>query len=209
MLGFAVRTVVILGVSAGAAGGYAALRGLSWVPDLERVAKQEQRRDAVRAQSEQIRAELGIELEEFLERIAQGAVVIDARPRDQYETEHLLIESWPPVLNIEPETVVENSERLNALLMSGQALVLYCTSAECELAEELLVELEAIGFERGLIRIYVPGWEGIKAAGLPTTSGPDTWTPDAIPGVDAGLGADGAEEAMDEGLGGGADDGGR
>lgn len=168
------RIALIVGVSTGVAVGYAAVRGLPWVPDLEAIRKKDERRERVRQRSHEIRARHGVTLEEFKRLISGGAIVMDARPAEEFERAHLAIESYPPVLNVEPDKVLTQLNRL--MQLQGQTIVLYCTSWECELAEELLIELEALQFDPGDIRIFIPGWEGIVAAGLPTTSGPDTWT---------------------------------
>ncbi len=168
------RIALIVAVSTGVAAGYAAVRGLPWMPDLEAIRKKEERQERVRQRSQEIRARHGVTLEEFKQLISQGAIIMDARPAEEFERGHLAIESYPPVLNVEPEKVLAQANRLLQLL--GQPIVLYCTSEDCELAEELLIELEALQFDPNDIRIFLPGWEGILAAGLPTTSGADTWT---------------------------------
>jgi rhodanese-related sulfurtransferase len=168
------RIAMIVGVSTGAAAGYAFVRGLPWMPDLEAIRKKEERQERIRQRSQEIRSRHGVTLEEFRELISQGAIIIDARPAQEFERGHLAIESYPPVLNVEPDKVLAQANRLIQLL--GQSIVLYCTSEDCELAEELLIELEALEFDPNDIRIFFPGWEGIVAAGLPTTSGADTWT---------------------------------
>jgi rhodanese-related sulfurtransferase len=168
------RVALIVGVSAVVAAGYATVRGLPWMPDLEAIRKKDERRERVRQQKAEIRTRHGVTIEQFKQLISSGAVIIDARPAEEFERAHLANESYPPVLNVEPDKVLSQLHRL--MQLHGQTIVLYCTSTDCELAEELLIELEALQFDLGDIWIFIPGWEGIVAAGLPTTSGPDTWT---------------------------------
>lgn len=157
------RILVIVGVSVGA--GLIRARDLPWKPDVQAIEKKQ-------SFDEWVRGNRSLTLNEFLNKIDQGAVVIDARPADAYEAGHLLLQTEPPVLNVPPEDFEANVNRLMELL--GLPLVLYCTSNTCDYAEELYSSLQGLGFVD--IWIYFPGWEGIVEAGLPTATGPDTWT---------------------------------
>lgn len=163
------RILVILGVSAGAAIGYVSARGLEWFPDAEMIKEEVALRDWIRTNR-------AISLEQFLAKLELGAIVIDARPASDYEEGHLAVGPGydPPVLNVPAEEIDAHFNRLTPLLELGWPVVLYCASETCEYAEELYTGLRQIGFAD--IWIYFPGWEGILDAGLPTTSGPDTWT---------------------------------
>ncbi len=166
------RIVVILVLAAGA--GFLRARELPWVPDLEEL---EQKQEL----HQELRATAGITLERFRTLIEQGAVVIDARPAEAFEEGHLDTGGFPPVLNVPPGALDQNIDRLMEL--QGYPIVLYCTSEICDYAEELYAGLTHYGFFD--MKIYFPGWEGILAAGLPTTTGPDTWTGfDQPPGDD-------------------------
>jgi rhodanese-related sulfurtransferase len=158
-----IRVLVIV-VTAVAAGLIRA-KDLPWVPDLKALQAKEQRHKT-------LRETIGISLERMLELVEQGAVVIDARPRQAYEEGHLLLHTEPPVLNVPADAVDEHAVRLTDLV--GLPVVLYCTSETCDYAEELYAALQGFGFTD--IWIYFPGWEGIVEAGLETTTGPDTWT---------------------------------
>lgn len=163
MYGSLIRILVILAVAVGA--GLIRAKNLPWAPDLR----------ALQAQQElhkSLRETVGVSLEEMIELIDQGAVVIDARSRQAYEEGHLLLRCEPPVLNVPAEEIDAHVARLMDLM--GLPVVLYCTSYSCDYAEDLYVALERFGFTD--IRIYFPGWEGIVTAGLETTTGPDTWT---------------------------------
>lgn len=169
MVASAARILVILGVSAGAAVGYVSARRLEWFPDPEKIKEQVELRDWIRTNR-------AISLEQFLAKLELGAIVIDARPASDYEEGHLALGPGcdPPVLNVPAEEIDAHLNRLTPLLELGWPVLLYCASETCEYAEELYTGLEQTGFTD--IWIYFPGWEGILDAGLPTTSGPDTWT---------------------------------
>jgi rhodanese-related sulfurtransferase len=158
-----IRILVVVAVAVGA--GLIRAKNLPWVPDLTTLKAQKDLHQT-------LRQTVGVSLEEMLDLIDQGAVVIDARPREAYEQGHLLLHCDPPVLNVPAEEIDAHVTRLMDLL--GLPVVLYCTSESCDYAEDLLVALQEYGFTD--IRIYFPGWEGILKAGLETATGPDTWT---------------------------------
>ncbi len=182
------RIALLLAISSLAATGWVSYRGLKWIPDAQSIL-------ARKAEIASVRKDRGISLEKFKEMIAQGAIVIDARPRSEFVKSHLAIESYPPVLNIEPNDVQNNQGRLETLLQLGQPIVLYCTSSECDLAEELYANLNAMDASFADAVIYVPGWDGILKAKLPVTSGPDTFTA----AVDSADPADGSAASQAQG----------
>ncbi len=102
-------------------------------------------------------------------------IIIDARPHSEFEQGHLARTFPPPVLNLDAERVFDDP-RAAELMSAGMDFILYCTSLECDLAEQLYVAMTQMGFDGSRIRIFPPGWEGIEAAKLPTTAGPDEWT---------------------------------
>jgi rhodanese-related sulfurtransferase len=164
---FLIRVGVIFLLAAGA--GLVRARNLTWIPDVEKIKQERQRKGELHGK---LRETAGITLERFQELIAAGAVVIDARPAAAFAEGHLALDSFPPVLNVPPDEVDANFERLSELV--GLPLVLYCTSNECDMAEEIYSVLQQWGFTD--IWIYFPGYEGIQNAKLPTATGPDTWT---------------------------------
>lgn len=172
------KMLTILALSTAIGGASALVRGLPWQPNKQQVEQRQIRRDAIGERHDQIRKSAGISLDEFRAMIQRGAVVIDARSREDYEKAHLRVESEPPVLNMEPDKA--DAAALNRLVnVSDRPFVIYCNSADCTLGEELYVVLEQNGFAG--MKVYVDGWEGITKANLPTISGPDTWAADAMP----------------------------
>lgn len=183
------RIAVILGLSTAAAIGQSRLRDIAWFPPRETF-------DEKQAFKAWIRAEALIDLPRFQQMIDGGAIVIDARAKSDYETAHLDLgpNAMIPTLNIEPEHVDQNLDRL--MTVQGMQTVIYCNSATCDLAEELLIELVARGFVREDFKIYRDGWDGIRAAHMPSKVGADTWTGLEMPDMSS----DAAEAAQpDEG----------
>lgn len=185
----AIRIVVIVAAASGVGLGYAGLRGFAFAPDVAAVQARLTKKADVHAQRDAIRARHGIDLAEFKRLIAAGAFVVDARPAKAFAEGHLALPetAFVPTLNIEPARVIEEQGRLFALqqLMGpGQVLVLYCTSDECDLAEELLTELQRLGFDATAVRLFVPGWAALEKTDLPRARGADAWTGE-LPGVPA------------------------
>jgi hypothetical protein len=189
LLGSLLRVVAMVGVSAVLGAGYAHHRSFPWKVDKQAVLGRKLLHDELRKNN-------GLTHEQFDAMIQDlNVVFIDARPKDEFEAGHLFVDRpapFIPVLNVPPEDVPNQIGRLQQLY--GQQLVLYCTSLTCDLAEELVAELEktGLGFERSNIRIYFHGWlDGIVARGLPTETGPDTWT--GVEAFDPSMGLDPAD----------------
>ena len=87
-------------------------------------------------------------------------LVIDVRPREEYDVAHLPFARSMPVAEIE--------RRLSELPRDRQ-IVAYCRGPFCLLSDEAVDLLAARGFEVRKIRDGVSEW---KAAGLPLATGP-------------------------------------
>ncbi len=176
---FTLRICAILIASVLAAVGWTAHRGLTWRVDRARVEATEQHKSWF--------AEHGaVDLEQLRTQLAEGlTVVIDARRPEKFEQAHLdaqTLGSPIPCLNVVPDGLLDNLDRLMALIDQGFSFILYCNSATCDLAEELAAGMVEQGIDRERIRIYVPGWAGIEDSDLPTTAGPDTFDPAQLGG---------------------------
>lgn len=159
---FVLRILTIPLLAGGLAVGYVEYKGLSW------------KYDGVDERLAAYRDQASISLDEFVALLEQGSVILDARTPAQFEQAHLQVNYEPPVLNAYPDDIDAQIGRLDQL--RGQLIVLYCNGPECDLAEEAYAKLvETYGFNAADLRIYPDGWDGILAAGLPTTSGPDRW----------------------------------
>ena len=164
MLASLARILVIFGAACGVAAVYVGFRALPWTPDIEKI-------ETEQSLHAWLRANRGVTLQELLDLIDQGAVVVDARARQAYEQGHLAIDCDVPVLNVPADDIDAHVNRL--VQLQGLPIVLYCSSLTCDYAEELYLTLQEYGFVD--IWIFFPGWAGIQEAGLPTTSGPDRW----------------------------------
>ncbi|MFO1301357.1 MAG: metalloregulator ArsR/SmtB family transcription factor [Burkholderiaceae bacterium] len=99
--------------------------------------------------------------EALLQQARDGEVlVIDVRPREEYDVAHLPFARSMPVAEIE--------RRLSELPRDRQ-IVAYCRGPFCLLSDEAVDLLAARGFEARKIRDGVSEW---KAAGLPLAAGP-------------------------------------
>lgn len=170
------RYAALIAIPSLIGGTAATVRGLPWKVDLAAAQQEIARLSELERRMPEIRAQHGVTLDELRAKLAEGVVVLDARAEAEYVKRHLLMDnpSYPPTLNVEPSKAANQQDRLMQLL--GQPIVIYCNSLDCHLGEELLLELEKIGFQAADIRIFFPGWDGIVAAGLPTAAGADHWT---------------------------------
>lgn len=162
MMRRAVRLTVILGLAFAAGFANGRLRGVPVIPDVQKILEQ-------RRQHASWREQTAIDLEGFRRHFEMGFLVIDARPREQFEQGHL---DAPLVMNIPAEEAADGFHIDRVMPYLGQPIVIYCASETCDSAEILWKALRAWGFGSEL-RVFHPGWEGIVAAGLPTARGPD------------------------------------
>lgn len=144
--------------------GNAFVRGVPWIPDLDALAAEEQRHRTLRSTA-------GVTLTQFLSLLEAGAVVVDARPAAAFAESHLAAPR-NHVLNVPEDVVVEHLPRL--FEFQGFPFVLYCSSETCESAQAVYEAMVQAGFDAGHLFVYFPGWEGILAAGLETTSGEES-----------------------------------
>lgn len=171
MNGSLARIAIMLLVSVGLGTVSAYRQGLPWIADVEAVRERLERREVVSK-----REFPTLTLEELREAIAAGAVIIDSRSPAEFNSGHLVVSYEPPVLNIYPTDGLEQHlGRLNALF--GMPVVMYCTSLDCDLAEQLYVMFEQFGLLDNFagIRIFKPGWVELERTDLPRGTGPDTW----------------------------------
>jgi rhodanese-related sulfurtransferase len=89
---------------------------------------------------------------------APGTVFIDARPAAEFAAGHVA-----GALSVPMQSLGEHFETVGELIDSGQELVVYCRSRDCDDALALLIELRAIGAER--LVFYVDGFAAWKKYG--------------------------------------------
>ena len=93
-------------------------------------------------------------LEELLDRYAAGAMVVDVRPRLEYEAGHL-----PGAISIPLE---ELSERISEMNPAG-SVVAYCRGPYCALAAQAVAKFRSAGFQARRLAGGPADW---RAAGL-------------------------------------------
>jgi len=162
-MGTVVRVAVVLAAAFAAGLANGRLRGVPVIPDVRKILEQ-------RRQHQSWREQTSIDLESLRQHLEVGFLVIDARPREQFEQGHL---DAPMVMNIPAEEAADGFHIDRMLPYLGQPIVIYCASEACDSAETLWRVLRAWGFGSE-VRVYHPGWEGMVAAGLPVGRGPDT-----------------------------------
>lgn len=103
-----------------------------------------------------------IDREDLMARAAQGAVlVIDVRPREEYEAGHI-----PGAISV-PLTELE--DRLPTLPQDAE-IVAYCRGPYCVLAPQAVHLLTTHGYHARRLREGLPEW---RRAGLPVQTGAD------------------------------------
>lgn len=90
---------------------------------------------------------------------ATAPIVLDVRPREEYDAGHIAGALSAPVDELDA--------RIETLPRS-QEIVVYCRGPYCVFADESLARLQARGFRARRLDIGLPDW---RAAGLPVESG--------------------------------------
>ena len=168
-----VRMVVLVLISVAVGVGYARYHGLPL---------SEQEIEIVQDEHERWLEETAIELEEFVHHYELGELVIDARPREEFEQGHL---DAPLIMSVPADEAADgyHIDRIDGF--QSQPIVLYCASEDCDTSEMLWRALQRWGFSYE-VRVYHPGWNGIEAAGLPTVAGLDLFEDAATESDEAG-----------------------
>lgn len=105
-------------------------------------------------------------IEKFKAHYEAGNLVIDARPKVEFEKGHL---DAAMVLNVPSDAYMDHLDFLYSFQASP--IMIYCTSKTCDMAEDLKYSLEQIGFMD--LHVFKLGWEdGIKKYDLPQATGP-------------------------------------
>lgn len=171
------RMALITGVSVAVGLGYSlGLRQLPLVPSEEVVQEEQQEREElsdVKQREREILDRAGIDAARLMELADQGALVIDARPPEQFDEARL---AAPFIVNIEPQDVAPYTDDLFTLVYNEPPvpIVIYCESETCDSSKLVYTKINQLvfGTDHGVeqLYIYAPGWEGIERDGLPTTS---------------------------------------
>ncbi|MDP8243636.1 MAG: rhodanese-like domain-containing protein [Candidatus Hinthialibacter antarcticus] len=80
------------------------------------------------------------------------AIMIDARPVEDYERGHI-----PGAINLPYNDFENYFAELSATLPLEELYIVYCSGGNCDDSHEVLTQMEAFGFEQ--LMLYKPGWE--------------------------------------------------
>lgn len=89
------------------------------------------------------------------------AVFLDARPREEYDTGHILGARSLPWNEFDAQF-----ENVMSDIVEGTTLIAYCDGDACSLSHDLAAALIDLGFTR--VKVLVNGWTVWQEAGLPT-----------------------------------------
>lgn len=95
---------------------------------------------------------------------ARAAVIVDARPRDEYEAGHI-----PGALCLPYEEAGFDPETLERFDPGGKPVIVYCGGGACELSTNLALRLVEAGKKKVLV--FLGGWTAWEAAGYPVERG--------------------------------------
>lgn len=169
-----VRVAVIVGASLLFSVIYTQARGVPWKADLQKIAREkadEENKRKAKEERERIAKVASITLEQLKAHVEQGAIIVDARDRRLFAEQHL---KAPLIINVPSEEMVFELDKLHPGVVNGRPIVLYCNSDACEASDVVYLALERLyGYSE--MYIFYPGWDGIVAAGLETTSGEESW----------------------------------
>jgi rhodanese-related sulfurtransferase len=142
------------------------------------------------AKLEQFRKDHEVSAEQLIKHAERLGLVIDARKRDEFLKGHL---NAPMIANVAPNEAAEKFDLLR--VFEGQDVVLYCTGENCEMAEDVMKEIEDLGMNFASMRIYFPGWDGILKNNLPIATGE---APDHMAAMLDGTSGDGMNDGADD-----------
>ena len=101
---------------------------------------------------------------EAKERMAKGALVLDARPKLNYEFEHV-----PGALHLPEEDFEAAFARLEPQIRESLDVIVYCAGFGCEASHIVARKLK----ERGVPAVILDeGWPAWQDAGYPVKTGP-------------------------------------
>jgi rhodanese-related sulfurtransferase len=99
------------------------------------------------------------------ERMEKGALVVDARPRLNYDVEHI-----PGALSLPEEEFDAAFARLEPKLRESLDVIVYCAGFGCEASHTVSRQLKAKGVPATILD---EGWPAWQDAGYPVKQGPN------------------------------------
>ena len=97
-------------------------------------------------------------------RLDKGAVFLDARPKMNYDVEHI-----PGALNLPEETFDQTWPTLEPRVRDSLDVVVYCAGFGCEASHDVARRLKALGVPAVVLD---EGWPAWQDAGYPIQAGP-------------------------------------
>lgn len=171
------KMLAIVALAGVIAAGYVQARGLRWTPDpveLEKERKKQATLSANELRIAAIRAQRSITLDELRDHLVAESIIVDARDAAAFAQGHLKAAVVVHIFG-EDATQAASLQKLNPELVAGRPIVFYCNGPTCELSDLAYIAFEdAYGPGALDMFIFVPGWDGITAAGLETTTAPET-----------------------------------
>jgi rhodanese-related sulfurtransferase len=105
-----------------------------------------------------------IEVKEAFESLEDGeSIFLDTRASDEYAESHI-----KGALSLPAGEMEERFTAMQPLLPQESRIVLYCSSPECEMAEQVASFLAQLGYKK--LAIIAPGFPGWTKAGYPVES---------------------------------------
>jgi rhodanese-related sulfurtransferase len=105
-----------------------------------------------------------IPAEEARQRMDKGALFLDARPRDNYDMEHI-----PGALSLPEQGFDATFARLEPTLRTRFDIIVYCAGYGCEASHIVTRLLRARGIQAVILK---EGWPAWTDAGYPVRQGP-------------------------------------
>jgi len=169
----ALRVLIVLGLAVLAAIGHSWWHELPWLPtedDLQSEARRRAGQRETRQLADDMRQRAAIALNELRRHVQNDtAVVIDARLPDAFFRGHL---AAPRVLNVTGLVAADPAvlEQLLAVCRLREPVIIYGEDDSDPEILALYAQLRTLGQER--LYVFVPGWQGLARAEVPTETGP-------------------------------------
>jgi rhodanese-related sulfurtransferase len=106
-----------------------------------------------------------VSLEQAYARYQEGETIfVDAREPDEYADLHI-----PKAINLPPEQVDSQGERLLAAVAKDRQIVVYCGLASCDAALKVAEKLQSLGYTQ--VAAFLGGFRAWDEAGYPADTG--------------------------------------
>lgn len=132
---------------------------LPWIPDA--------RASLNPSENPDLAAKAYIQLDAVREHLAYGtAMFLDVRKADEFKQGHL-----PTALNVPAGEKEMHLDTIFRMLPKEELIVIYCNSGDCDPSGEMYAFLVRNGYSMDRLRIFQPGFPGLKKAGVGMVEG--------------------------------------